>query len=510
MSLPALSSFLERWATIADLQDVSALVQWDQETGMPSAGAEARGRALATLAALRHRELTDDGLHEALGLADEEVAAAGAPAEETALLHWARREVEKSRCIPARLATALAECESRNLLAWQKARAEKDFSLFADGLAEAVALNRERAACLAPDGRPYDALLDLYEPGVTEADLVPVFAELEEVLVPLLQEVAASGREVDESPARGRFPAEQQRAFAAMVAEAIGFDFEAGRLDPTTHPFCTSIGAGDVRITWRHLEDDFRSALFGVMHEAGHGLYEQGLPARWARTPLHGATGLGMHESQSRLWENQVGRSEPFWEWAMPAFVEAFPDKAGLTPEQLYPALHTCKPTFIRVEADEATYNLHVAARFHIERALFAGEVEAAELPELWDDTYERLLGIRPGDAAEGVLQDIHWAMGAFGYFPTYTLGNLIAAQLFEVAGRELGDLDAAFRAGEFAPLRAWLGERIHDRGRILDTNGLVAEVCGGPIEAGPFLSSLSASLERVYGVRLAVSAEKK
>jgi len=500
MSESALHIFLARWAPIADLSSISALLQWDQETYLPVSGASSRGKALSTLAALRHEQLTADALYDALLAAE----AAGGDDIARAQLHWGRREIEQSRRIPAKLATAIAECESRNLLTWQHARQEKDFSLFADGLAEAVKLNQERAACLSPSGRPYDALLDLYEPGVTEADLVPVFAELEQVLAPLLQEVAGCGRVVDESPAQGNLPLQTQRDFAAMVAARMGFSFEGGRLDETTHPFCTTIGAGDVRITWRGQDDDFRPVLFGVMHEAGHGLYEQGLPSAWARTPLYGATGLGMHESQSRLWENLVGRSEAFWDWAMPAFLEAFPQKQGLTSATLYPALHTCRPSFIRVEADEATYNLHIAARFHIERALFAGEVETAELPELWDDTYERLLGIRPADPSEGILQDIHWAMGAFGYFPTYTLGNLISAQLFEAAEAELGAQEDNFRQGEFAPLREWLRKKIHSRGRLLDTRSLVQDVCGGPISAGPLLASLSTALERVYGVSVA------
>lgn len=503
MASPSLKAFLAQWATIADLGSVTALLQWDQETGLPEKGTGARGKALSTLAALRHEQMTSDALYDSLHAAEAEDQDEIGKGQ----LRQARRDIEQARLIPKRLATALAECDSRNLHLWQKARGENNFALFAEGLEESVALNRERAACLSPDGDAYDAMLNLYEPGVTAADLVPVFDELEGVLVPLLREVADSGIVVDESPAQGHFAADAQRDFAVMVAKQMGYSFEAGRLDATAHPFCTTIGANDVRITWRHQEDDFRPALYGIMHEAGHGLYEQGLPQEWARTPLFQATGLGMHESQSRLWENLVGRSEAFWDWAMPQFQQAFPEKSGLTPSELYPSLHTCRPSFIRVEADEATYNLHIAARFHIERALFAGKVDVAELPELWDDTYERLLGIRPTNAADGVLQDIHWAMGAFGYFPTYTLGNLIASQLFEQAEQELGAQDQAFRQGEFAPLRDWLRAKVHSQGCLKDTRTLVQEICGEGIQAAPLLRSLSQSLERVYGIRVGASS---
>lgn len=287
-----------------------------------------------------------------------------------------------------------------------------------------------------------------------------------------------------------------------MVAAKMGYRFEGGRLDKTTHPFCTTFGSGDVRITWRYQEDDIRPALYGVMHEAGHGLYEQGVGPD-VRTPIGNATGLGMHESQSRLWENMVGRSESFWEWAMPHFVAAFPDKQGLTPAAMQPALNTCRPSLIRVEADEATYNLHVAARFEIERKLFAGKVTVDDLPELWDQTYEDLLGIRATSVSDGVLQDIHWAMGAFGYFPTYTLGNLICAQLFESAKAELGDLDAMFREGEFAPLLGWLRENVHQHGKRYPTHKLVEMATGKPLSAGPLLDHLTGMANRVYGVSL-------
>lgn len=502
MTSEAQKRFLELWGNLADLQYGSAILQWDQETYMPPAGGPMRGRILTTLTGIRHERMVSQELADALAAAADDAEEGSIEAAQVA---EAQRLTERERRIPADLAKAITEAESRGLIAWQKARAESDYGVFRDELAETLKLNREKAAVLDPGGNPYDAMLDLYEPGTTEAQLTPMFEELGAVLAPMMKAVAESGVVVDESPAQGAFDPAKQESFCRMVAEKIGYDFQGGRLDRTTHPFCTTFGTGDVRITWRHQDDDIRPALYGVMHEAGHGLYEQGIgPDR--RTPLGEATGLGMHESQSRLWENMVGRSEAFWHWAMPHFVAAFPDKEGLTPAQMHRALNTCKPTLIRVEADEATYNLHVAARYRIERELFAGAVSVDELPELWDQTYRDLLGVSPQSAAEGVLQDIHWAMGAFGYFPTYTVGNLICAQLFEAARAELGDLDAQFAVGEFAPLLGWLRERIHVHGRRYPTHDLVERASGKPLSAAPLLNHLTAMAERTYGVSLGAS----
>jgi len=265
---------------------------------------------------------------------------------------------------------------------------------------------------------------------------------------------------VDESPVRGAFPADQQEAFGRTVAAAIGYDFDAGRLDTAAHPFTTGFGPGDVRITWRPEDDDLRPGLFGVMHEVGHAMYEQGLPAEYHGTPLGQAVSLGIHESQSRLWENQVGRSRAFWQWALPVMHEHLPSTSDVTVDALYPALHTVSPSLIRVEADEATYNLHIVARYEIERRMIGEALDVHELPELWNDTYQELLGVRPQSDADGVLQDIHWAMGGIGYFPTYTLGNLIAAQLFDAASAALGGVEDQLARGEFAPLLGWLRDR--------------------------------------------------
>ena len=500
----AYTEFLRLWGMIDDLEHGSAVLQWDQETYMPTNGAAARGKLLSTIAGIRHDKMVAAELRDSLAAAREEVPADGI---EAAQLDAAQIEVDREVKIPADLAVALAEAESLGLVAWQQARADADFSKFKSELELLVKLNREKAAALADGGNAYDAMLNLYEPGTTEAELIPMFGELREVLAPVMRAVAEQPP-VDEAAAQGHFDPAAQKRFCSMIAGRMGYDFDAGRLDKTTHPFCTTFGHGDVRITWRWQEDDIRPAMYGVMHEAGHGLYEQGLPADWARTPLWHASGLGMHESQSRMWENMVGRSEAFWHWAMPHFVEAFPDKAGLTPEQIFPALNTCKPSLIRVEADEATYNLHVAVRFEVERQLFAGSVDVGELPELWDQTYQDLLGVRAESISDGVLQDIHWAMGAFGYFPTYSIGNLVCAQLFEKASADIAGLEANIAAGEFEPLLQWLRTNIHQHGRRYPTKELVEKATDKPLSAQPLVRHLTGLAERVYGV--SVAAERR
>jgi len=469
---------------------------------MPVAGAEARGRVLGTLAGLEHDRLTAPELGEAV-----EAIAAGAEADSEwqAQAREARRRIRRATALPRRLAEALAEAASSGLAAWQEARRQNHFAPFAPALERLLALKREQARCLADGGPLYDALLDEFEPGARESDLVPLFAALRARLVPLVRAVVESGRVADESPLRGRFPMEAQRQLGRFVAGEIGFDWRAGRLDLSAHPFCTGIARRDVRLTWRGQEEDLRQALMGVLHEMGHGLYDQGLPEPWEGTPLGEAASTAVHESQSRLWEILVGRGRPFWQWLLPHVRHAFP---GHAPEldAIWPALHAIRPTLIRVEADEATYNLHVLVRFELERALFAGGLEVADLPAAWDDLYDEVLRVRAPDPRQGVLQDLHWGGGLFGYFPTYTLGTLAAVQLFDTAKRALGDLDAQLARGEFAPLLSWLREHVHRHGARYPPRELLERATGAPASAEPFLAYLEGVAEEVYGVEVAGS----
>ncbi len=495
----ALAPLLRLWAEVDDLGKASSILAWDQETQMPSKGGAARGKLQATLAGLRHEKLVSSEMEDALRAA-EEGAVDGTP--EHAQVREARRAFDRAARIPGELARALAEAATLSHESWVAARKAADFSLFERDLAHMIGLKREEAGLLARgDITPYDALLDQWEPGMTEAKLVPLFAELRDVLAPIVHGVRECGRTIDESPARGDFPAAAQYAFGRSMAEAIGFDFDAGRLDLAPHPFCSGFAPSDVRLTWRFDAGDFRPALFGILHEAGHGLYEQGLPGAWQRTPIGGAVSLGVHESQSRLWENLVGRSRAFWEWALPRFHAHFPGASGVTLDALLPALHTIQPSLIRVEADQGTYDLHIAIRFELERAIFAGELEARDLPDAWDARYGAFLGVRAPSVADGVLQDIHWSMGGFGYFPTYTLGNLINAQLFTAARAALGDLDAMFARGEFAPLLGWLRENVHAHGARYTATELVERATGRPLSAADFLADRAATAASVYGV---------
>jgi len=492
---------LALWGEIRDLEAAEELLEWDQETNLPERGVGARGNTLATLAALKHRKLVSPELRQA-------VAAAAVAAEpgslEEAQAREARRRVEQAVRVPEALAAELAAVKTVALSSWQKARAVADFSLFRDDLARLLDLKRREATCLAasdsgPGGRPYDALLDFFEPGATEADLAPLFTALRGQLAPLVRSVLEGGKKIDESPVLGHFPAAEQERLVRRLAAAVGFDFGAGRLDTSTHPFCVGIHSTDVRMTSRYDEEDFRSGLFGVLHETGHGLYEQGLPASLRRSPVGAAASTGLHESQSRLWENHVGRSRAFWQWALPHLHEILPETRGVTVAALWPTLHVVRPSLIRVEADEATYNLHIAVRFEIEREIFAGTLEVDDLPERWDDLYEEMLGIRAESAADGVLQDIHWALGAFGYFPTYTVGTLAAAQLFAAAGKELGDLDPGLAAGDFAPLLTWLREKVHRHGSRYPAMRVIEDATGKPLGPEAFLAHLRGVTAEAY-----------
>ncbi|MEM6795300.1 MAG: carboxypeptidase M32 [Acidobacteriota bacterium] len=492
------------WGEISDLQSTQELLDWDQETYMPGAAHEARARMCGTLAGVKHRMMTDDSLWESLLECRQSAQADSVLAHQVRV---AERELSDARKIPEALARALAEARSRGTAAWQKARQEGRFEIFQPALEELVRLTREEAAALSPSGPAYDALIGKFEPGMTEDQLVPIFDALVGELVPLVRAIGESESEVDESAVLGHFPEAGQRALAIHAARGLGFSFESGRLDLTAHPFCIGIAPSDVRLTWRFDEGDVRSGLFGVLHEAGHGLYEQGLPAEWWRKPLGAAVSLGIHESQSRLVENQIGRHRGFWRWLWPAFLEHFPDAASSSSaEQLWPSLHVVRPSLIRVEADETTYNLHVAVRFHLERALFRGDLEVADLPEAWDDAYEEMLGVRAQNPVDGVLQDIHWSQAIFGYFPTYTLGSLNAAQLFEAARRDLGledeaDLEEALARGELTPIRDWLRENVHAHGSRYDAAELIERATGAPPSPDALLRSLRRHAREIYGV---------
>jgi carboxypeptidase Taq len=476
---------LARMADLRGLQGAIAILSWDQETYLPPRGARARGEHLSTLQGLLHEKLTAPELGDALAAVE---AAEGQPPDGGAMLGVLRFERDRALGIPARLVRELAAAQSAALVAWREAREASAFPIFAPHLERLLALRREMADALlptlargpapGPDPERYDALLEGYEEGMRVARLEPLFEKLAGWLVPLVHRLASSTPPSDPLAGR-RFDGEAQWSFSLELLDAMGFERDAGRLDRSVHPFTISADPGDVRLTTRICEELPCSSVFSALHEGGHGLYEQGLPAETRRTSLCAAASMGLHESQSRLWENLVGRSLPFWRHFYPRMQARFPALADVSLVDFHRSVNRVQRSLIRVEADEVTYNLHIALRFELELALLRGRLAVKDLPAAWNDRTQALLGLRPARDAEGVLQDIHWAWGELGYFPTYTIGNLYAASLFAAARREVPRLEEEVAAGRLLPLRDWLRERVHRVGRALPAEEIVRRATG-------------------------------
>jgi carboxypeptidase Taq len=495
-----LASLRARIAVPAYLDQAASLLTWDEATYMPAGGAEARGQQLATLARLAHAHVVDPALGDLLAALEADGSAGSLDADAAALVRETRRTVDRWRRVPADLVTALARQRVRGRGVWSRARADADFSVFAPELRAMVALQREQAAALDGAVPAYDALHDLYERGSTGARLEEVFRPLRHEIVELLRAIQESGVTPETAFLRRDFPEDAQAEFVVATARAMGFDFDRGRIDPTTHPFATRIGAGDVRITTRYHRQQLAQALFSTIHEAGHGMYEQNLPVAYADTPLGRAVSLGYHESQSRLWENLIGRSAAFWQGAYPRLRGTFPAALGDVSEGAFvAAINEVRPTFIRVEADEVTYHLHVMLRFDLERALIDGALDVDEVPAAWNEKSVELLGVAPPDDRLGCLQDVHWSVGLFGYFPTYTLGTLLSVQLWEAMARDLGDLDELVREGRFAPILDWLVEHVHRHGSRYTPDDLTTRITGGAPSAEPFLRYVRAKVGALY-----------
>ena len=476
--MEAYEELLARLKDIDLISQIGGLISWDQEVLMPPKAAVLRAEQLAWISKTGHEKLTDQRIGVLISQLESEN---GLDDVEMANVRLARESYDRATKLPTEFVEEMAKHRSRAQISWTEARASDDFSIFRDDLAKAVELARAKADYLGYDALRYDALLDLYETGLTVERVDPLFAGLRENVAPLIRAVMDRGRRPDISWIENNsWPQEAQEKLSHSVAEAIGFDFGAGRRDASTHPFCGGPNPDDVRWTTRYNESDPFGSLYGSMHETGHGTYEQGRRRDLDFQPAGQANGLGVHESQSRLWENQVGRSREFCEWALPLWKECFPENMeGVGVEELWQAVNLVEPSLIRVEADEATYNLHIMIRYEIEKMLIGGDLEVDDLPDAWDEMYEEFLGIRAPNRALGVLQDIHWSMGAFGYFPTYTLGNLYAAQLLEAARDDLPDHDSQIKRGDFQPLLDWMRSKVHNRGSILMPAELIEEATG-------------------------------
>lgn len=490
------------------LSSVAQLLSWDQETYMPPAAGAFRAEQSSLIAELHHKQATDKRVGDLIAAceSDRGLLANGAVA---ANLREFRRDYDRLTKLPADLVAELAKVGSQAQEVWKEAREKNNFSMFAPWLEKMFGLSRQKADYygIPTGGERYDALLEEYEPGMSAKQIEAIFTPLRTRLTDLVQRVAKTGKHPDNAMLRRPVAADKQHAFGLMVLKAMKFDLEAGRLDVTTHPFCSGLAPGDTRLTTRYRDEAFTDALYGTMHEAGHGLYEQGLPKDGVQQSLYGqplaeSISLGIHESQSRMWENLVGRSREFWMWALPLAKKEYGAALdGVDLDTIYKAVNTVKPSLIRVEADEGTYNMHVMVRFEMERALLSGAMKVKDVPGEWNKRYKDYLGIDVPDDRRGCLQDVHWSFGLIGYFPTYTLGNLYAAQFWETILKEIPDLKSQIAKGEFGALREWLREKIHRHGKHYRADELCKKITGKDLSADALLRYLEGKVKDVYGV---------
>ena len=499
--MSAWNDFASKMQELKDLSSAIGLLSWDQETFMPPRAAASRAEQMGTLQAIYHERLTDPRLGEALQRVRDQ---GGLDPIQTASVTNLTRDRSRAEKIPVELVRELAAAQSASVEVWRKARAERDFPAFAPHIEKLVALRQRQADLWGHDGERYDALLEAYEPGMKTARLEPLFAALRAKLVPLVQAIAGA----KQAPARAfvtrsKWPVPKQEEFSLVLLRAMGFDFESGRQDSSTHPFSSGANIHDVRLTNRYHQDNPFDAFYSALHEGGHGLFEQGFAPELHRTFATGAPSMGLHESQSRLWENLVGRSQSFWRAFTPQLAKVFPkEMEGVPADAVYGAVNKVEPSLIRVEADEVTYNLHVLLRFELELALVRGQVKARDLPGAWNERMRSYLGVTPPHDGVGVLQDIHWSWGEFGYFPTYTLGNLYSVCILEAAERGLPTLWADVERGQLLGLRDWLRAHIHRHGFIYGAEELVRRETGQALSEEPFIRYLWKKYGALYGVK--------
>ena len=512
-TLASLTPLTTKLLEIQHLASAASVLSWDQETYMPGGGGAARADQISTLQALAHDRLVSSEVERLLS--EWVDPSTGRPIEGTdpgwdesarALLREVWRDFSRAKKLPSEFVARLAREASLSQQAWVQARASHNFAMFLPHLRTIVDLKKQEADYLGYERTPYDALIDAYEPGATVAQLTPLFSVLKDRLVPLLNRVKHATVSIDDAMLYRSYDTARQIEFGRLVLTAMGYDFDRGRMDLSAHPFTTSFHPTDVRVTTRVHEKELPSCLFSCIHEGGHGLYDQGLDASRYGTPLGESLSLGIHESQSRLWENSVGRGLPFWSCFYPLLQQCFPDQLHDVPlDRFHAAINRVKPSLIRVEADELTYNLHIMLRFEIEQDLIEGRIRVDDLPAAWNEKTKAYLGLTPPNDGDGVLQDVHWSMGAIGYFPTYTLGNLYAAQLYEQAHKDMPGLDADIRGGRLSVLTKWLNQKVHRWGRMFPAEQLMMRITGRPLSPEPFLTYLEtklASLYRLEGAR--------
>ncbi len=487
---------------IALINSCQGLLRWDERTKMPPKGAKHRSNQCGLLARIAHERLTSPETGKLVeevrnsSLAADDSSETGANIREIAYMYDKAVKVPKEWVEEFTRATTMAQS------AWIEARKKSQFALFLPHLKTLIDLRKQYADMIGYKKDRYDALIDDFEVGGTYDEFVRVFQPVRDMLVDLIAKIAASSIRPDMSILTRHYPIDAQEKFAREASAAIGYDYQGGRLDVTTHPFCSTIGPGDVRLTTRYDEHFFPTAFFGVVHEAGHGVYNQNLPEERFGTPLGSSVSLGIHESQSRMWENMVGRHRNTWNFLFPKAQGYFPQAlAGVDPQVFYFAINDVKPSFIRIEADEVTYGLHIILRFELEHALVSGEIKPEDIPSVWNERFTKYFGITPGSDADGCLQDIHWSGGMFGYFPTYLLGSMNAAQFYEQACKEIPDLEDGFSRGDFAPLRKWLTEKIYRHGKLYRAGKLMEVVTGRPLSPEPFARYLKSKFGPLYKI---------
>lgn len=496
-----LARLKETLAEVDDLSRASALLEWDQQAYAPRASAEARGQQLGTINKIGHERFTSPETGKLLENLQKAAKDWDPDSDDARLIKVTAKRHERALKVPPAMVVEKAEITSLAAQAWQEARAKSDFPHFQPHLETVLDWTQRFVKLFEPVDHPYDALLDEYEPGMKTAEVQAIFDDVRPKQVELIKAIAAKPA-IDERVLHQQFPEKAQWDFGVEVITAFGYDWDRGRQDKVTHPFMTNLGYGDQRITTRVYEDFYNAHIFGTMHEAGHALYEQGIPKQLARSPLYNGTSLGVHESQSRLWENLVGRSKPFWSHFYPRLQKVFPNQLSkIKMEDFYKAINRVAPSFIRVEADEATYNLHIMLRLGLEIDLLEGKVPVMDLPTVWNERFNAYLGITPPDDAQGVLQDVHWSYALMGYFPTYALGNLISAQIWEVIQRELPDLDQQIAKGEFATLLGWLRDKLHRHGAKFEPQEMVQKVAGSRIDGAAYIRYLQRKFGEIYGL---------
>jgi len=493
MTQPRFEQLKERLAEVDDLRNAASLLFWDQRVMMPPGGSAARAEAIATISRIAQERFVASDIGELLEELSGFEESSDYDSFEASLIRVTRRDYEKATRVSPELVGEMRKASAVALSAWGPAKEKSDFELLRPHLETNLELRHRYVECFDKPDETYDVLLDDYEPNMKTAEVREIFAGLKEELVPLIREIADAG-DIDDSFLRGEFDVNAQRKFGLEIAKRFGYTDEEWRLDQTPHPFMSSPGHGDIRLTTNYRPDDL-SSIFATMHEFGHGVYEWGVDPSLARTPLGTGVSLGLHESQSRTWENLVGRSRSFWRYFYPSLQETFPQLASVDEEAFYRAVNKVHPSLIRIDADEVTYNMHIILRFELEQELIEDRIAVKDLPEAWNARMDEYLGIDVPDDKRGVLQDMHWAGGGLGYFPTYSLGNVISVQIWERALEDLGDLDERFERGEFGELREWLTEHVYRMGRKFTPQETIERVTGSRIDAEPYVRYLREKL---------------